>query len=61
MRRAFGTRSICRERLVVSDFASYMEEQEGRVLLAQDAIINCWLTYSKSRKETFQKDLMMSS
>lgn len=38
-----------------------MEEQEGRVLLAQDVIINCWLTYSKSRKETFQKDLMMSS
>lgn len=59
--RAFGTGSICRESLVVSDFASYMEEQEGRVLLARAMITNCWLTHSKSRQETFQRDLMMSS
>lgn len=39
--RALGTGSVCREGLVVSDFASWMEEQEGRVLLARAVIINC--------------------
>lgn len=51
MRRAFSTGNICREGLVVSNFASLEEGEKSRrgVLSAEDLIINCYLIYSESR------------